>query len=228
MASFFGLDCSNTDCKHDQRSGYRLHSKIKRNKDCTGCGRGGTAVKLYNPVSGEEETVYKCNRCSQEWVTDWETERRDLVFRENELQSCLSQAYTLGWENPVAGHACEIEQRGDRRHAIPFGYDTRFVGIVIEALPRTAVYFRWEPTAGQILTPDLIFQCVFRSDDNAHTRATAVEFQLTEAQLNTLFRRYAADLPGSLITSIPCQHCGKPLDLKAFNTLTLREVEKGD
>lgn len=228
MSMVYALDCSSPLCKHDHRNGFRLHAKIKRNKDCKTCGRGGTIMKAYNPITHQDEETYVCTRCHEEWVTDWETERHDLVFRENELESCKSQAYAMGWENPVEGQACVIEQKGDRRRAIPFGYDERFIGIVIEALPRSAIYFRWQPLKGEILQPENIFQCVFKPDDTAHDRAVAHEFQLTESQLNTLFRRYDARLPGSLVTTIQCQHCGKALDVKAFNTLHLREVEKGD
>ena len=118
-----------------------------------------------------------------------------------------------------------------RRHAtLPEGFDARLLVMQETPLPRIALYFRWQPMAGDMLTPEKVFQCVFLPDASMAERTRAPERRLTEEEFLYVRRmRVDGEIPTVTRESlIACQHCHRPLPLRAFNTLTLRECFKGE
>ena len=203
----WGLDCCHPGCIHPGVGGHRLDFFVRR---------------LRPPAFTDEQWERR---------RTWERERSPVTFRTTEFKSALDQLAALGVPEPQTG---EFVLDHTQTPALPPGYDKRRVRLSSILLPRTALYFRWEPSTGQVLTPDLIFQCNFKPDATPHERATAYEIPISPEAYTTVIRRNEtwSELPGvrQLATStlLKCQHCHRALPLKALSTTSLRRVEKGD
>lgn len=220
----FGLTCLNPDCKHDALRGYRLRMQIFRTRQCMQCSNAGThMMPVQNTATLEYEyDWYECKLCKVRWRRKWNTERRDFIFKPEGLDSAYAQMNRLGWDSPKCGaHLVE------NHDSLPFGFDKRLILFTEEALPRMALYFRWRPEAGEVLTPDKAFTCAFREGSTMAERKTAYEIRLSPEQFNQLLRK---DDGGHIVSlsTIQCQHCMQPIPLRAFNTSTLRDCEKGE
>lgn len=228
MGQLFGLDCSNPQCVHDSGRGYRLSLRVRRATECWHCFGHGTPVSPERWVAlGERETTYpgdayECSRCSQVWRHTWQLERGDLMFRAIDLPFAFGQMEKLGIVDPKLG-VFVVENHP----SLPIGFDARMAILREEPLPRTCLYFEWRPDAGEQLTPDKVFQCIFRPDMTAAERATAPRIGLDPTLFKQLMRVPKAEgFVGESL--IQCQHCGQRLPLRTFNTLTLRECAQGD
>ena len=97
-------------------------------------------------------------------------------------------------------------------------------------LPRIALYFRWQPEAGETLTPEKVFQCLFMPGSTMAERRYAAERRLSPDEFCTIVRRQDPSFARNARfgSTIKCHHCHQPLPLSAFTTMTLRPVEKGE
>ena len=225
MAGMFGVDCLNPECNHDALKGYRLRMQIYRTRQCLTCGNTGEHMMPQQDPATQEYQYdwYECKKCAKRWRRKWTTERNDLMFKPEGLDSAYAQMNRLGVDTPKVG-AYLVEKD---HPSLPYGFDQRLVLLTEEALPRIALYFRWRPDAGEILTPDKVFQCAFRAGSTMGERRTACEIRLSPEQFQQLVRRNENGHILSLST-IQCQHCAQPIPIRGFNTLTLRECEKGE
>lgn len=206
MSALFGLDCPSPACVHATAIGYRLWFRVR-------------------PSERPAETT------DEEWARMREhfvMERPPTTYRAHQLDAALAQMDLLGVDRPaVGGHVVE------RHHSLPPGFDARMLLLQKMAMPRTALYFRWRPENGDLLTPEKVFQCIFLPGSTAAERRMAPERRMSEDEFNWL-TRHQDWLPGApsismtRTTIIRCQHCHKPLPLRALNTTALREVEKGE
>lgn len=228
----YGLDCPH--CTHDTVTSFRLRMQLCRNNLCTWCGSAGTPIEMVNLWTDQiERNWYDCPRCHDQWQATWAKERNDLVFRASQLDSALAQMYALGWDNPEPGKVHAVDAKDDTRHTIPHGYAARLMELREQAMPRTALYFRWNPMAerpeDRILTPEKIFQCVFHPDDSQAQRRVATEMPVSKEDCELIIQADPKDRSfRGFDSSIKCHHCGKALPLRALSTTALREVEKGD
>lgn len=228
MKELWGLDCTYADCRHDSVKGYRLSLAVHRSRTCLVCGQEREILPPQpqpepfdkNPP---DEKVVRCVPCGLVWRTDYERERNDMVFRRHELDFALSQMVQLGVPNPEvnAGFIAENHK------SLPPGYDARFMFLREEALPKICMYFRWRPGSGEMLTPDRVFQCEFPPEAGAKERWSAKAVTLDEDQFHHIFRRADRGYIESM-SMLSCQHCHRPLPLRAFSTLTLRPCAIGD
>lgn len=202
MAELYGLDCTAPACVHDTAQGYRLHFKVR-------------------PLERPEFIA----------AADWPQvkghfiqERPSVVFRAFQLDSAYAQIDLLGGKPTVGAQVIE------RHHSLPFGYDARLLFLQAIPLPRIAIYFRAEVKAGEQITPDKAFQCLFMPGASAAERRCAPERKLTEDEFSYVTRGPDPQFAGfrSLDSILRCQHCQTPMPISAFTTLTLREVEKGE
>ena len=228
MAALFGLDCPNPECRHKTALSYRLRMLVRRGVTCLICWHAGAKhPPVFNGGTNEYEHDWvRCERCSRNWQTKWENERNDLVFKPAFKESAFAQMALLGVEEPNIG-----QHLVEKHRTLPPGHDGRLVILTEEALPKTAVYFRWRPDLGEMLSPDKIFQCVFGVDATPAERRYAPEIRLTEDQCRALIRHNSAKeatFAVETFTTIRCQHCYKPLPAAALSTASLRETEKGE
>jgi hypothetical protein len=237
----FGLDCCYDDCRHDSVRGYRLRLKVRPARQCRICKRDGQPIPSLDAVdlaelltmsdidlgtpAGRDAVLdwYRCSwHCVEPWRHRFQSERNDLLFRAIQLVSAKEQMVSLGVSDPdlgsfvVEGHA-----------SLPPFTDARLLILTEEPLPKTAVYFRWQPMANEVLTPDKVYQCNFAPDMPAHERVQAMARQLSDAEFVELTQANDAGMLRAW-SAIRCQHCHRPLPLRAFNTSTLRECEYGD
>lgn len=229
MGLLFGLDCAHPDCVHDTARGYRLVLRVRRNVECWHCFRQGTPMPLERWVAlGQREMtfpgdVFECPHCSQVWRNCWQMERPDLVFGKNNLVFALGQMADLGVKEPMVGVSIV-----EKHPSLPVGFDARLLHLREEPLPRTCLYFDWRPAAGEQLTPEKVFQCLFTPYMTAAERATAPRMSLPP-DLFTQLMQVPREGEGFIgVSLICCQHCARPLPLRTFNTLTLRECAQGD
>lgn len=156
-----------------------------------------------------------------------------MLFPAYQRESAIAQMRALGVPRPGVGYqwinAADLAARGVGIDAI---YDGRLVRCFQENLRRIALYFRWRPELGEILTPDRIFQGVFRSGASADERRCAPYVTIPEDRARTIIS--VAAQVGNVIdrtegwSQIFCQHCWQRLPLKAFSTQQLRECEFGE
>jgi len=220
---------------------------LRRAKTCIICGKDGEFVSydrwlqmgrvpvrsdLPGAEFGEGYTLswYECRRCSDIWQVCVIPERTPLHFKLFERESAVAQMHACGVKDGNLGRYSVHDQS-----LLPMGFDQRVVVFSEVALPRIAIYFRWWPESGQVLTPDAVFQCKFDLAMSAEGRRQAPEVTFTPEQLRTLRLVNESNTPGTMgdavITAysiVECQHCHKPLPIKSFSTLTLRACEKGD
>jgi hypothetical protein len=194
------------------------------------CRQTGGKVPPRKLADGQvQEDWYRCAQCGSQWQAVFVSERNDLVFRTDELISAQSQMRLLGADSEVRPNTVRLIED---HYSVPPGYDARMILLREEPLPRTALYFRWDPRGGQKLSPDLVFQCKFGPEATAAERKAAPEAKLSPEQFEYLTRKnfHEQAVDGHVIsfTGISCQHCLTPIPLRALNTLTLRRVEKGD
>lgn len=217
----FGLDCSS--CKHDNTKGYRLRFGRHRNTVCRECHREGTRLPDTESLTGVPLVNRRaCTPCGTEWRADWQPERNDFVFKANQLDNALAQMNMLGVENPGLGYHIVL-----KHPSIPVGFDARRLLLTEEPLPKISVYFRWEPMAGELLTPNNMFQKIFPPDASAAERRTAPERILSEEECRSLIDRRGGTVHTEF-SLLKCQHCMQPIPLRTLTTLTLREVDCGD
>jgi hypothetical protein len=154
-----------------------------------------------------------------------------MVFRPGDFVSAVSELHYRGVTKDAEVNTVHLLE-GSAAKRLPLGYDARRVFLLQMPLPRTAVYFRWNPQAGQVLTPDLVFQCDFSGRETAADRKLATETALTKDQVKYYLRHnmHPKEPDGHIVTYslIKCQHCRQLLPLKALSLSLLREVDKGD
>jgi len=233
-----GLDCANLGCFHKSVQGYRLKFELYRTGVCAACGLEG---KRVDTPDGEQMT---CPKHATWWTPDqWQAERSDMIFRTHEFLSMLAQLSACGVpgdriedlekaipEGKVGNAVITVEDPevtyGGRSPAFPL----RRIFLNRQQLPRTALYFRWNPEANEVLTPDKVFQCYFPAGATPSERHSAAEIPLSGEMFSVISRRGSAegDEYYDQVSSLKCQHCQEPLPLKAFNTKALRVVDKGD
>ena len=207
MSALFGLDCPQPGCVHTTAIGYRLWLRVR-------------------PIERPPDTT------NEDWAKMREhfvMERTPTTYRSHQLDSAYAQMNLLGVDKPaLGGYVVE------RHSSLPPGYDARMLLLQKMALPRTALYFRWQPLTDELLTPEKVFQCIFLPGSTASERRVAPERRMSEDEFNWLVRHQdrPASAPGGVTmtrtTIIKCQHCHKPLPLRALNMTALREVEKGE
>lgn len=238
MPELYAVDCVSRNCFHDSIRGYRLNFRVRRGRSCLVCKRAGqTLPDVKDPFGRVHTNRLQCTTCEDSqhrplrWRRDWQQERRDMMFRNGELIVAQSQMSLLGCKRDIHPNTRHMIEEHD---SLPFGFDARLLTLTEEPMPRCAVYFRWRPDAGQMLTPDLVFQCNFSEDASAEQRRTAPERRLSVEQFMEITQycvKATGDLESEMVetyTSILCQHCNRPLPAKAFSTQSLRAVEKGD
>lgn len=178
------------------------------------------------------------------WQRSFTRERKDMMFQRGELLVAQSQMRLLGCKQEVQPNTAHLIEE---HNTLPRGYDARMLILTEEPMPRIGVYFRCQVEAGQILTPDLVFQCDFAPGATAAERRSAPEVRLALEQMRQL-TQYCGALSEekvfeddgvtvaskeivpqlSSFTTILCQHCHRPMPLKSFSTYSLRACEKGD
>lgn len=256
MAMIFGLDCSNENCFHDMLRGYRLRFQIRRDSKCSVCQKEG--VPLPDLVAPDKRKVTNrmgCQSCEtpspagqrprpMTWQKSFTRERKDMMFQRTELLVAQSQMRMLGCKQEVAPNTAHLIED---HQTLPRGYDARMLILTEEPMPRVGIYFRCQVQAGQVLTPDLVFQCDFAPGATAAERRTAPERTLSFSQMRELTQQCVGlseektfEDDGTTVahkeiveqmasfTSIRCQHCHRPMPLKSFSTYSLRACEKGD
>ena len=238
MADLYGIDCTAPNCFHDTSKGYRLRFKTRRDRYCVLCKREGLKLEdAKDPLGKVHRNRLQCATCREtngqplRWNTNWINERRDMMFRNTELLVAQAQMKMLGCEREVLPNtAHQIEEH----HTLRKGYDARLLILTEEPMPKCAVYFRWNPTAGEVLTPELVFQMQFSPTMTAAERRNAPGLSLTEGQFMEV-RQYCTYETGDTLTqgvetytSLRCQHCHHPISARAFSTQSLREVLLGD
>lgn len=233
MSDLYGVDCSYTDCRHDSVTSYRLRLMVRRNKLCMICAREGQPQpERVNAKGMVQADWYRCPVCCVgnrpvEWRIGWENEMPDRIFRPNQLESALSQMVTLGAKDDVQPDTGRVVTD---HPTLPPGYEARLMILRKEPMPKTAIYFRWNPERGEMLTPDKVFQFNFTPDMPAEERCTkAMARNLTEEECRVIVQACGTD--GRMRESfsvIRCQHCHRPLPLSAFSRQGLREVLRGD
>src|ERR1035437_7697388 len=146
--ALYGLDCTYPDCNHDSVKGYRLRFAIYRSEDCMQCSHGGTKMSPQQTLKGDvEDDWYECPRCDCEWRSAWKVERNDYVFYPKQLAAAYSQMSILGAAEPGLGvHYIEGHK------TVPKGFTKRRLMLTQEALPKLAMYFRWRPESGEMLS----------------------------------------------------------------------------
>lgn len=224
--ALWGIDCLNPLCKHDTLRGYRLRLTVLRGRLCMICGREAEQLPPVEMPGGPPDTkVMRCKGCDLRWRNDYVRERNDMVFRETEIDAALSQMAVLGAKDatPEQGIAWLVENH----RSLPPGFQARMLVLLEEPLPRIAMYFRWHPESGEMLTPDKVFQCEFPPGARARDRRTAPARTLSGEQFNTIFRHEDQGYVTSM-SMLTCQHCKEPLPLRTFSTLTLRACDLGD
>ena len=232
MPELFGIDCTAKNCFHDTSRGYRLRFNIRRDIFCPMCRKEGLKLAdIRDPMGNVHKGRRACASCRKQWRNDWVSERRDLMVRNHELLVAQSQMKLLGCKKELLPNTAHLIEEHD---SLPMGFDARMLILTEEPMPRCAVYFRWNPEAGQMLTPDLIFQANFPPNATAAERRCSPEVRLTEEQCREIVQ-YCTKSTGNLetemvetYTSIACQHCRKPLPAKTFSLQTLRSVDFGD
>lgn len=238
MAELFGLDCILPNCFHDTARGYRLRFRVRRNKRCIVCnGEGSSLPDVKDPTGKVYRNRLCCPRCVDArkrplaWRNDFQMERRDMMFRVTELIVAQSQMKMLGCQRELEPNTQHLIED---HHTLPKGYDARLMTLTEEPMPRCAVYFRWNPEAGEKLTPDLVFQGRFPPNATAVERKQAPEVELSVNQFLELTQyctHSTGDLNTELVdsyTSLLCQHCARPLPARTFSSQSLRQVEYGD
>ena len=238
MADLWGIDCVGKNCFHDTSKGYRLRFKIRRDIMCPLCRKEGLKLaEVRDPWGHVHKGRRACATCKDgrgnqvQWRNDWVTERRDLMFRTGELLVAQSQMKLLGCTKELEPNKAHLIEQHD---SLPMGFDARMLILTEEPMPRCAVYFRWNPEAGQMLTPDCVFQCKFPPNATAAERRGAPEVKLSVDQfreITQLCLNSTGDLQTEVVetyTSLKCQHCGQPISARAFSTQSLREVSPGE
>lgn len=256
MAMLFGLDCSNENCFHDTLRGYRLRFQIRRDGKCSICRKEG--IELPDLVAPDKRVVthrMQCSSCESPrpagqpprpltWQKSFTRERKDMMFQRTELLVAQSQMRLLGCKQEVGPNTAHLIED---HHTLPRCYDARMIILTEEPMPRVGLYFRCQVQAGQVLTPDLVFQCDFSEGSTAAERRTAPERMLTFDQMRELTQQCVGvseektyqddgvtvahtDIVPQMqsFTSVRCQHCHRPMPLKSFSTYSIRAVEKGD
>lgn len=229
MPDLYGLDCLSPGCVHRTVTGYRVRKKILRNAICMRCGNGGVLLPpKTDPISNETQADWHvCRRCNSD---SWRAgvlipEEVDRFFRGHQRDSAFAHMNLLGVGHPDVNKIFIVEPGSNE--TVPPWATYRWMLCTTEALPRTALYFRWRPDKGEMLTPDKIFQCVFRPGDSAAERRNAAEIRFPEEQLKVLFRNSDRGHITSM-TALRCQHCGTQLPARALNLAGIRDVEKGE
>lgn len=219
--ALYGLDCQT--CKHDTVKGYRLRFGRHRNTICRYCFREGERVPDGMSLTGAPLTDrYRCLPCRAEWAAMWQPERNDFVFKASQLDNALAQMNMLGVENPGLGYHLVL-----KHPTIQVGFDQRRLLLTEEPLPRIAVYFRWEPLVGEVLTPANMFQMIFTAGSSAAERRCAPQRMLSDEECRSLLDRRGG-VVSTEFSLLKCQHCMAPIPLRALSTITLREVCVGD
>lgn len=250
--AYFGLDCTYQDCVHDSVRAFRLRFQAHRNQTCQICNRPGQpltermrrelGINMSLGVSdiGQEmqdgvwSGWFVCLRCFSTWKSEMMRERNDMIFKLDHFRFAVGQYEALGakWEGPKDDPYTAQEQLAtitpQESRSIPPWYDYRVVIFNKGKMPRVALYFDWRPTLGEILTSEKVFQLDFTPGADAATRRSAGKRSLTKSQFEEVIGYVHSDQFVERVTTILCQHCGRNLPLKVFNTRTLRECELGD
>ncbi len=204
MASLWGLDCSSPTCVHDTAVAYRLWLRVRPvDRSCFETTTDAEWARLYKRFSLSEGSP--------------------RIYRLGQLESAYAQMVVLGGRAEIGSQVVE------RHESLPPGCDARLIALLAVKPPRTALYFRCKVGAGDMITPEEAFQCIFHPGSTMAERRNAAERQLTAEELSYVTRRpdpVAMGMTRDLL--IRCQHCRRPLPLSALNTLSLREVEKGE
>lgn len=227
-SELLGIDCINPKCIHDTIKGYRLHIDVRRSPACQWCGHTGEKLPAQESLLGQmEDDWYRCALCRHSWRTCWTAERTDLFFRQFQKDSAYAQMNRLGVQEPGTGMFVV-----EGHPTLPIGTDARRLWFREESMPRTSLYFRYRPLAGEKLTPNNVFQCVWSPNATPDERRACrqVRFLTPEEFLEITYTNESAVALGitGMWSSLRCQHCYQPIPLRALSTLTLREVELGD
>ena len=206
MPELYGIDCLNPQCVHDRVGAYRLILKVR------------PLLAALEPAARAEMQKRRA-----EGRGEFVGERNPTIYRESQLDAAYAQMDLLGGDPRLGA------QMVTKHHSLPPGCDARLILLLKVPMPRIAMYFRWCPEVGEMLTPDKVFQCVFAPGSTQAERAAAAERQVTPEEFANITRKFDPNF--GLVTReslIRCQHCHEPLPLRAFNILTLRQVEKGE
>ena len=228
MGTLYGLDCTYPDCVHDTVRGYRMFFRLRVAARTPLFDEALFGANHVRAPESDKQALFERLRGS------FVNERPAVVFRPEQRAAMLEQVDLLGGDAEAARKGLTGQRASAqlvRRHAtLPEGFDARLLVMQETPLPRIALYFRWQPMAGDMLTPEKVFQCVFLPDASMAERTRAPERRLTEEEFLYVRRmRVDGEIPTVTRESlISCQHCHRPLPLRAFNTLTLRECFKGE
>lgn len=226
--AIWGIDCLNPACVHESVRGYRLRILVRRSKLCWSCQSEGRHVtqddwrKMGKPGHQYRTNWLMCPKDAHQWQHKLQPERNDMILRAHQRDFGLNQMAALGVKDPDLGNYAV-----QRHPSLPVGYDLRLLMFSQEALPRIAIYFRWRPDSGEVLTPEKIFQMAFQPGMTAAERKQAPMITLTPEQCDRIIQRNDGGLIEKTVP-IRCQHCHEFLPARTLSTLTLREVELGD